>query len=582
MLHTGTWPGKAAQMAKYQSKAMEELSAELAAGPARLRRGYIDTAEELTEIIEPAQQYPYEFVVYRLTGYRPRRSEPTSEAILGKVICHDLLRMMLDLCDSMRLSTSDYDQTIYDSDTLARHFDVSTKTIQRWRRKGLPARRLIFPDGRGRIAFLEESVQRFVGRNRRRVRQSAKFTKLSDEERGDLIRRAKRMADFTQCTLAEVARRLSIRSGRAIETIRYTVRNHDRRHPEQAVFPEMTEPLSDTEKDVIYRAFLNGVSPSVLARKFSRTRGTIYRVVYERRATQLLHREIDYVYNPQFDLPNADEVILEGEFVGSDGKPAPADEDEEAEPRKKPVRVPSDLPPYLKALYRVPLLKAEEERELFRRYNYLKYKADRRREKIDAGRARVADLQRVESLLVQANLVKNAIIRANLRLVVSIAKKHLGGPQTLFELVSDGNVALMRAVEKFDYARGFRFSTYASWAIMRTYARSVPKERYQLDRFSTGNEQVLDIAASLRTYDPNDMNLPEIRESIDAMLSRLSARERLILADHYGLVEGADAKTFEQLGDELGISKERVRQIELQALKKLRRLSHPEAADLLS
>ncbi|MFP4052776.1 MAG: RNA polymerase subunit sigma-70, partial [Phycisphaerae bacterium] len=154
-------------MAKYQSKAMEELAAELAAGPARLRRGYIDTAEELTGLIEPAQQYPYEFVVYRLTGYRPRRSEPTSEAIPGKVICHDLLLMMLDLCDSMRLSTSDYEQTIYDTDTLARRFDVSTKTIQRWRRKGLPARRLVFPDGRRRIAFLEESVERFVGQNRR-------------------------------------------------------------------------------------------------------------------------------------------------------------------------------------------------------------------------------------------------------------------------------------------------------------------------------------------------------------------------------------------------------------------------------
>ncbi|MFP4055077.1 MAG: sigma-70 family RNA polymerase sigma factor, partial [Phycisphaerae bacterium] len=422
-----------------------------------------------------------------------------------------------------------------------------------------------------------------VGQNRRRVSQSAKFTKLSDEEREDLIRRAKRMADFTQCTLAEVARRLSIHGGRAIETIRYTIRNHDRRHPDQAVFPKMTEPLSDAKKDMIYRAFLNGVSPSVLAKKFSRTRGSVYRVVYERRATQLLHREIDYVYNPQFDLPNADEVILEGQFVGT-GPAAADDGDEEnqPEPKKKPVSIPGDLPPYLKALYRVPLLTPEKERELFRRYNYLKYKADRKRQKIDPERARVGDLQRVESLLVQANLVKNAIIRANLRLVVSIAKKHLGGPQTLFELVSDGNVALMRAVEKFDYARGFRFSTYASWAIMRTYARSVPKERYQLDRFSTGNEEVLDIAASLRTYDPNEMNLPEIRESIDAMLSRLSARERMILADHYGLVEGNDAKTFEQLGDELGISKERVRQIELQALKKLRRLSHPEAADLLS
>ena len=178
-------------------------------------------------------------------------------------------------------------------------------------------------------------------------------------------------------------------------------------------------------------------------------------------------------------------------------------------------------------------------------------------------------------------MVKKQIIRANLRLVVSIAKKHINGPKSLFELISDGNIALMRSVEKFDYSRGFRFSTYASWAIMRNFARSVPKERYQLNRFSTGHDEILDIAAGLQTYDPNEHNLPELRESIDVMLSQLSPRERTIIVEHYGLDEKSDSQTFDQLGQQLGISKERVRQIELQALQKLRRIK-PQAADLLS
>jgi len=116
---------------------------------------------------------------------------------------------------------------------------------------------------------------------------------------------------------------------------------------------------------------------------------------------------------------------------------------------------------------------------------------------------------------------------------------------------------------------------------MRNFARSVPKERYQLDRFSTGHDEILDIAASLQTYDPNDINLTELRESIDVMLRQLSPRERTIIIDHYGLDETSDSQTFDQLGRRLGISKERVRQIELQALQKLRRLK-PQAADLLS
>jgi RNA polymerase sigma factor (sigma-70 family) len=152
----------------------------------------------------------------------------------------------------------------------------------------------------------------------------------------------------------------------------------------------------------------------------------------------------------------------------------------------------------------------------------------------------------------------------------------VSGPLNLFELISDGNVSLMRAVEKFDFARGFRFSTYASWAIMRNFARSVPKERYQLDRFSTGHEEVLDIAAGLRSYDPEEENLSELRESITVMLDHLSARERTILINHYGLDESASPKTFDQLGQQLGISKERVRQIEIQALDKLRAIGNPE------
>jgi RNA polymerase sigma factor (sigma-70 family) len=165
---------------------------------------------------------------------------------------------------------------------------------------------------------------------------------------------------------------------------------------------------------------------------------------------------------------------------------------------------------------------------------------------------------------------------------VSIARKHLaGGSQNLFELISDGNISLMRAVEKFDYARGFKFSTYASWAIMKNFARSVPRERYRQGKFLTGQEEALDVAAGLAGYDPNEDSLSEVRESIVVVLSQLTARERSILVGHYGLDERGLSSTLEQLGRKFGISKERVRQIEINALKKLRTLLHPERAELM-
>jgi len=403
---------------------------------------------------------------------------------------------------------------------LARHFSVSTKTIQRWRRAGLPTRKLVVRGGRKRLAFLESSVQWFSHSRRQQIERSSRFSQLTEAQRRDIVRRARRMVSFTQCSLADVARRLARRSGRAVETIRYTIRKHDLEHPEEAVFPQMALPLEEQEKVSIYRNFLRGTPAPDLAQRFRRTRGSVYRIITEMRARGVLARQIGYVYNPQFDLPNAGELILSPAQQGDLGGP------EKAHPSAHP---PPDLPPYLRSLYEVPLLNVQREQALFRRYNYVKYKADMLCKRLDPSRARTTQLKEIESLLLHANAVKNQIIRANLRLVVSIAKKHVGGSQSLFELISDGNVSLMRAVEKFDYTRGTRFSTYASWAIMRNFARSIPRERYQLDHFATGQDEVLDIASSLKAYDPNEVNLPELRESLEVVLAQLTPMERSIL-----------------------------------------------------
>ena len=96
----------------------------------------------------------------------------------------------------------------------------------------------------------------------------------------------------------------------------------------------------------------------------------------------------------------------------------------------------------------------------------------------------------VEKLYDEAVATKNQIIRANLRLVVSIAKRHVGPAENFFELVSDGNMSLMRAVEKFDFARGYKFSTYASWAIMKNFARTIPDEHRHRDRFRTSQAEM--------------------------------------------------------------------------------------------
>ncbi len=555
-------------MQDYQSKPVGELARQLQAGPMRLRKGYIDSAEALLGIIEPHLEYPCEFVVYRLTGYRSRRRASTGP-VIGADLIPDLQHLILDVCDSLVLLTTDYDEAVFDTPSLAGKFGVSTKTIQRWRKGGLVARRMVFDNGKKRIAFLESSIRTFAKRRRRLILRSARFTRLTKTERSDIIRQARRMVSHSKCCLMEVSKRMAIKTGRAPETIRYTIRNHDRRKPSEAIFGDYAAPLENRDREVIYRCFLNGVSVISLAQRYGRTRGSIYRIVNEMRAGQLLERKIDYMFNPQFDLPGADESILTESPV------------EDPAAKSKRVHAPKGLPPYLASLYELPLMTPAKERWAFKKYNYLKFRADHLRKALDVNHVRSSLVRQIERSLAQAEVVKNQIIRANLRLVVSIARKHLHGSQTLFELVSDGNVSLMRAVEKFDYSRGFKFSTYASWAIMKNFARSVPKERYRLDRFVTGTEEVMDFVGGLAGYDSHACSLSELRDSLEVVLAQLSARERSIVVGHFGINSSGRTQTLEQISRQIGLSKERVRQIERGAMDKLRSMLKPISSDLM-
>ena len=166
-------------------------------------------------------------------------------------------------------------------------------------------------------------------------------------------------------------------------------------------------------------------------------------------------------------------------------------------------------------------------------------------------------------------------------MVVSIAKKHVKPNSNFFEMVSDGNISLIRAIEKFDFSRGFKFSTYASWAIMKNYARSIPAEYTQLDRFRTGNEEVFDQASDPRSERLNEEFINKRQhEALMELLSQLESRERDIIVSRYGLKDGTPPQTLEQVGQKLGVTKERIRQLESRALQKLRKIAEEEHLDV--
>jgi RNA polymerase primary sigma factor/RNA polymerase sigma factor len=551
--------------ADYQSSILKELrDQQVRYAPREKKVEQINRAERLLEEIDPSKTYSYEYLCYRITDYRPDAAP--SRTMPGAQARHDLRLFVEDVSDAADLHFDEAGEPVHTVDDLSRIFNVSTKTISRWRGQGLVGRRFLV-EGRKRVGFLKSSVDRFVAKNRDRIERGERFSQVTPEERDLIIDRARRLAQTGGCP-TEIARRVARQMNRSAETIRYTIKQFDDEHPDLAVFPDRLAPLRDEQKERLYQQYRRGMTVEALAKKYRRTRGSIYRIVNEMRARKILELPIDYLYNPEFDRPGAEQRIL-GERPHR-----------ESGGRKK-TRAPSGLPPYLASLYETPLLTGEEEQYLFRKLNYLKHRIHQMRSDLDPQRARATQMDEIEQYYAEAAQTKNELVQANLRLVVSIAKRHVTPSHDFFSLVSDGNISLIRAVEKFDYSRGFKFSTYASWAIMKNFARSIPDEFKHQDRFRTSLDEMFMSQPDDRSDQYEQEQAQRMREEqVHRILSRLDEREQRIIISRFGLDHQHEPLTLKEVGEDLGVTKERVRQLEARALDKLRVAAEEERLDV--
>jgi RNA polymerase primary sigma factor len=297
-------------------------------------------------------------------------------------------------------------------------------------------------------------------------------------------------------------------------------------------------------------------------------------------------------------------------------------------PTSDPVRM------YLKEIGRVPLLSAAEEVDLAKRVEAGLFASDKLTTQRNIGIDLVRELELIER---QGQLAKKRLIEANLRLVVSIAKRYVGRGMLFLDLIQEGNLGLIRAVEKFDYTKGYKFSTYATWWIRQAITRAIADQartiripvhmvetinkliRIQrqllqdLGREPTPEEigQEMEMApervreiqklaqepVSLETPigEEEDSNLGDfiedsdaivpidaasfilLQEQLDAILHTLSEREKRVIQLRFGLSDG-HPRTLEEVGKEFGVTRERIRQIESKTLSKLR---HPSRSQKL-
>ncbi len=554
-------------MAKFFNSDLAELAHQLALSPRRLRVEQILGIEKLLELVEPDRAYPFEFICHAITKYHKRGPE-TSALVPGKAVVGDLVTMAETLSRGASLTVEELGGSCLAHEEVAEELHVSSKTIRRWRARGLMGLRASFEDGVGRLVFLRGTVDRFVRQNKDLVARGAAFKQLTETERDRIVERARELVAGGAIKLHTVARTIAEESSRAIETIRYTLRRYDETNPGSSLFAGPGRDAVSERRLAISRCREAGETVASIAGAFDCTAEEIERILRQGQVQQWKENLPQYVYNELFDAPEADEIILAA-----------------AEPPPSTVRGPSpsaDTPQYLRSLYQTPLLTRELEADLFRRYNYLKYRAARVIEEIDSEDVPVEACTRAQDLLAQAETVKRRVVRANLRLVVSIAKRHVGWSPKFFEVISDGNVSLMRAVEKFDYARGNKFSTYASWAIIKNFARSIPEQHYYCSRFMTGQDAVLEGAADESVEQVHASDRQRVRELISEGLASLTDREQAVVQGHFGLTPQGATQTLEQLGKRFGVTKERVRQIEQRALARLRSVLAPSLIDAIS
>jgi len=584
-------------MRRIKNRNLAELFMQLKFAPAKKRRSQVDAAERLHSIIDPDKQYPFEFAWYHITGFRPK-GKIENPLIGGDELAEDLRTFISKLSAQVAVPAEIQPEEIYTIDDLAAKLNVSSKTINRWRKNGLVARKYLFEPNRKLLGVSQSALDNFLRDNPGLAGRATKFTRLSQKQKSEIIRRASILNRKKKLSRHRIIKHIAEEMGFAHETVRYTLVHYQEENPESRLtqVPGVLGPAREAE---LYRLHRQGTSIRELMERFNRSRSSVYRIINRQRMRKLLSVKIEYIESEEFKDSDGGEDILSRPLRLGEGR---------AGKSERPLKPPGgSLSKYFESIKDAPHLNRTEEMELFRRYNYLKYRAVAERNNLDRRQPSGEKLSAIESYLQRAEKINHLIIEANLRLVAGIASKHSGLGANMLDLISEGNFSLMRAVEKFDYTRDVRFATYASWAIAKDYATKIPAETRRPDRAGGGSLQSKErstlrglrrphharTGAGQESDEPVEVfhefrvqAVEQARKSlVQAIKDDLDEREQYVVLQHFGLAGSSvikKKKTLQQIGKDLNLSKERIRQIELLALQKLRHSLSIEQFDLLT
>ncbi|WP_428386502.1 hypothetical protein [Mucisphaera sp.] len=475
----------------FRCSPLQDLLGQLLRAPATRRSEQILRLEKLHDTLDPARTYPLDFLAFQITGYRPEASEPT--LLIGEAAQPDL-RLMIDALSHITpdppAATAEQTANHLRPSALAKRWQISTKTLDRYRRLGLRWRWQANPDGQPRLIYPRQAIEHFEQHHADRLARAAGYAQWTRAQRDAALDRARQIAarcrQPTSLTPNRLAQHLARRTGIPSETLRRALL--------RAGIPNnhRSSRLTDRDRAIIARAHRRKIDAGRIARRFGRSRASIYRILQTAKVQQL--RDLPILHAPSAK-PLSDQALKQPD-------PKPADQ-----ALGTPL---THLPHALKPPFSHPAATSTSEQACLTHAHRLRATADARRQQLDPARPKTADIKEIHKLLHRADRCLALVARAQpARLLANVRRQLAVDDNTpvreasrgLLDSLTHGLDELEEALAQYDPFQPVPFDRYLQLRWQRRLAQPATGRARRRTDPETQTEDILARCRALNIMD---------------------------------------------------------------------------------